>query len=151
MNKGLIPCLTDGGMRGLADDLNPNGFNETCNWHSFQRLGLNAREDCLKLFDDEQDKKLDKIYKFCDKANRDLSKKEMKKKGTLSTHAKGINSYFDGLQLTDEDRKRICRFVRPKGWKAQFDDESAELSADDKKAKDKLLSSRKVFPKIKVR
>ena len=64
MNKGLIPCLTDGGMRGLANDLNPNGFNETCNWHSFQRLGLNAREDCLKLFDDEQDKKLDKIYKF---------------------------------------------------------------------------------------
>ena len=42
MNKGIIPCIADGGMRGLAEELNPNGVNETCNWHSFQRLGLRA-------------------------------------------------------------------------------------------------------------
>ena len=135
----------------MADELNPNGFNETCNWHSFQRFGLNAREDCLALFDPDQDKKLKEIFKFCDKANKDMSQKDMKKKGILSTHAKGINSYLDGLQMTDEDRSRICRFLRPKGWKAQFNDESAELSADDKTTKEKLISSRKVFPKIKVK
>ena len=150
VNKGLIPCLTDGGMSGLAEDLNPNGFNETCNWHSIQRLGLNARGDCLKVFDEKQDEKMEKILKFCDKANRDMSKKDMKKKGMLSTHAKGINSYFDGLELNDEDRSRICRYSRPKGWKAEFDDEGAELSESDKKLKQKLLSSKTVFPKIKV-
>ena len=150
VNKGLIPCLADGGMSGLAEDLNPNGFNETCNWHSIQRLGLNARETCLKIFDEKQDEKMEKILKFCDRANKDLSKKDIKKKGMLPTHAKGINSYFDGLELKDEDRSRICRYSRPNGWKAEFDDAGAELSDGDKKLKQKLISSKTVFPKIKV-
>ena len=150
VNKGLIPCLADGGMRGLTEELNPNGFNETCNWHTFQRLGLNARGPCLKLFDERQDQKMKEILEFCDKAKKDLSKTDMKKKGLLSTHARGINSYFDGLELKNEDKSRICRFVRPKGWKAEFDDDSADLSENDKKIKQKLLSSKTVFPKIKV-
>lgn len=157
MNKGLVPCLTDGGMRGLAKELNPNGFNEICNWHSFQRLGLRARADCLQLFDEEEaqeekttEGKMEKILSFCDKANRDVSKKDMKKRKIPSTHAKGINTYFDGLKMNDEDRLRICSFIRPKGWKAQFDDKNAELSESDSKMKRDLMASRKAFPQIKV-
>lgn len=150
VNKGLILCLADGGMRGVAKDLNPNGFNEECNWHTTQRLGLNARGPCLKIFDEKQDEKMEKILKFCDKAKKDMSVKDMRKKGILSTHARGINSYFDGLELNDEDRSRICRYTRPEGWKPEFDDENAELSDSDKKLKRKLLSSKKVFPQIKV-
>ena len=150
MNKGLIPCITDGGMRGLAEELNPNGVNETCNWHSFQRLGLRTRENCLRLFDEAQEEKLDAILKFCDKAKKNLSKKDMSKKKIPSTHAKGINSYFDGLEVTSEDRLRICKFVRPRGWKAEFDDNDADISESDKKIKNDLMASRKIFPKIKV-
>lgn len=154
VSKGLIPCITDGGMRGLADELNPNGFNETCNWHSFQRLGLRTREDCLKLFDEEdkttQKDKLDAIMKFCDKAKKDMSAKDMRKKNIPSTHARGINSYFDGLELTNDDRLRICKFARPNGWKAQFDDDSAELPDSEKNIKKDLIASRKSLPKIKV-
>ena len=137
-------------MRGLAEELNPNGINETCNWHSLQRLGLRTREDCLRLFDEAQKEKLDAIFKFCDKAKKDMSKQDMRKKNIPSTHARGINSYFDGLELKDEDRLRICKFARPNGWKAQFDDESAELTDSEKKSKRDIMQSRKTFPAIKV-
>ena len=137
-------------MRGVADELNPKGFNETCNWHSLQRLGLRTREDCLALFDEAQAEKLDAILKFCDKAKKDMSKKDMKKKNIPATHAKGINSYLDGLELSDEDRLRICKFVRPKGWEAQFDDISADLSDLEKNKKRDLMASRGKFPLIKV-
>ena len=150
VNKGLIPCLTDGGMRGLADELNPNGVNEVCNWHSVQRLGLHARGPCLSLFDEAQSDKMTAIMAFCVKANRDISKKDMKKKKIPSTHAKGINSYLDGLKMTDEDRLRICSFTRPHGWKAQFNNDSEELSESDNKIKRNLMASRGGFPKIKV-
>ena len=137
-------------MRGVADELNPNGFNEECNWHSFQRLGVNTREHGLQIFDDDQDTKLQKIYQFCDKAKKDLSKKDMKKKKMLSTHARGINSYLDGLELNDEDRSRICRYERPEGWISRFDDDSVELTESESKVKQSLMLSKKVFPKIKV-
>ena len=150
VNKGIIPCIADGGMRGLAKELNPNGVNETCNWHSFQRLGLRTREDCLKLFDETQEEKLDAILKFCDKAKKDMSKKDMIKKNVPSTHARGINSYLDGLELSNDDRLRICKYARPRGWKAQFDDESSDLSDLEKKTKSDLIASREKFPKIKV-
>ena len=64
VNKGLIPCIADGGMRGLAEELNPNGVNETCNWHTLGRLGLRTRENCLRLFDDAQEEKLDEIFQL---------------------------------------------------------------------------------------
>ena len=150
MNKGLIPCIADGGMRGLAEELNPNGVNETCNWHTLQRLGLRTRENCLRLFDDAQEEKLDEILTFCDKAKKDMSKKDMTRKNIPCTHARGINSYLDGLELTDDDRLRICKFARPRGWKAQFDDEGSDLSDQEKKTKQNLLASRVKFPKIKV-
>ena len=67
-------------MRGLAEELNPNGVNETCNWHTLQRLGLRTRENCLRLFDDAQEEKLDEILKFCDKAKKDMSKRDMIRK-----------------------------------------------------------------------
>ena len=137
-------------MRGLAKELNPNGVNETCNWHSVQRLGLRTRENGLFLFDEAQEDKMTAILKFCDKAKKDMSKKDMIKKNIPSAHARGINSYLDGLELGEEDRLRICKYARPKGWKAQFDDESADLSESEKKTKLDLMASRKKFPPLKV-
>ena len=80
VNRGLIPIICDAGMRGLADELNPKGFNEYCSWHTFQRLGLRAHQNCLVLFDKEQPDKLKKIMDFCIKADKELSKADMKKK-----------------------------------------------------------------------
>ena len=72
VNKGIITCIADGGMRELAKELNPNVVNDTCNWHSFQRLGLGTRGDYLKLFDEAQEENLNTILKFCDKAKKDF-------------------------------------------------------------------------------
>ena len=79
VNRGLLPIICDAGMRGLAEELNPNGFNEFCTWHTFQRIGLRAHQDCLEIFDPDQPDKLKKIMKFCQKAGKDMSKKDMKK------------------------------------------------------------------------
>ena len=150
VNKGLIPIIADGGMRGFADQLNPNGFNETCSWHSFQRLGYRAHRDCLKILDPAQSDKLDAILDFCDTADKDLSKKDMKKKKMRTNQARGINSYIDGLELDDKMRLRICQFTRPKGWLSKFEDEDAQLTCEEKTIKQKLMDTRKTMPKIKV-
>lgn len=151
VNRGLLPIICDAGMRGLADELNPKGFNEYCSWHSFQRIGVRAHQDCLEVFDKKQPEKLKKIMSFCIKAGKDLSKKDMKKRKLRSSAARGINSYLDGLELSDENRLRICRFTQPKGWKSKFnDDQNADLTDEEIQQKRKIMKSRKIIPKIKV-
>ena len=150
VNKGLLPIICDAGMRGLAEELNPKGFNDFCNWHSIQRVGVRSHQDCLELFDPDQSDKLKKIMKFCTKAGKDLSQKKMKEMKLRSSHARGINSYLDGLELNDELRLRICRFTHPKGWQSKFNDPEEDLCAEETRTKRKIMMSRKIVPKIKV-
>ena len=150
VNRGLISIICDAGMRGLADELNPKGFNEYCSWHSF-RIGVRTHQDCLKVFDKKQPDKLKKIMNFCTQADKDLSKKDMKKRKLRSSAARGINSYLDGLELNDENRLRICRFTQPKGWKSKFNnDQNADMTDEEIQQKRDIMKSRKIIPKIKV-
>ena len=147
IDKGRVVIVMDGGNRGLADLINPNGFTETCNFHSLQCLPKRASNQLLEKFDPAfkgKKKNLDDFLKHVD----DISKEDHKKLPRGS--ARGINSYLDNLKLSNEDRQRICKIVRPKGWKSEFDDDKAELSAAEEKLKRKLLESKIKMPPIKV-
>ena len=148
IDKGRIVIVMDGGNRGLAELINPNGFTETCSFHSLGCLQKRASNQLLEKFDAGFKGKKADIDDFLKHVD-DISKEEHKKLPRGS--ARGINSYLDNLELSNEDRLRICKIERPKGWKSAFEDEKAELSPADEKLKKKLLESKTKMPSIKVK
>ena len=147
ISKGRIVFVMDGGIRGLPEKINPNGFNETCSFHSLQCVPKRAVNDILQVFDPDFKRKDAQIDKLLNNV-KDVSKEEYKKLPRGS--ARGINSYLDNKKLTDEDRLRICTIMRPKGWKSIFENNGAELSAAEEKQKKKILGSKTKMPFIKV-
>ena len=147
VDKGRIVFVMDGGNRGLAEKINPNGFTETCNFHSLQCVPKRGSNELLEKFDPQFKRKKADLEKFLQNVN-DISKEEYKKLPRGS--ARGINSYLDNIKLTNEDRLRICSIMRPNGWKSDFENPQAVLSASDEKLKNKLLASKTKMPTIKV-
>ena len=134
-------------MRSVHSEINPKGFSETCNWHSLQRLVYRASDDLLKEIDFEQVRKKQEINDFHDNVG-DISKAKYRR--LPNSAARGINSYLDSKIPDEADKLRMCKIIKPVGWKPEFNDESNILSPTDAQLKKKLMNAKKSFPQVKV-
>ena len=146
VNDGRVSFVGDQKCESLAKMIAPNCLVEICNFHNLSNLIKRSCDKNLKHFDLGADGKRSEIQKLISKAPNGMSDQELKKHHTNT--AKSINSWLFSHELTEEDKINVAKYKQPKGWKDEFEN-SNQLSDEDKKTREKVLSKITEMPSFK--
>ena len=146
VEDGRVSFVGDQKCESLAKAIAPNCLVEICNFHNLSNLIKRSCDKNITKFDKGAEGKRKQIQELISKAQAGMSNNELKKHHHNT--AKSINSWLFSHELTEEDKMKVAKYKKVKGWKDEFEN-SSQLSEKDKKEREKILSKITEMPRFK--